>query len=278
MTLDVLISTLGIDVINRVTKMNLPVAKNVNYVISWQLPNPNEQNSPIPLELIRDDIKIHKLHSIGISKNRNNAIKHSTADICLIADDDLRYTAEQLQSVITSFNEHPEYQILTFKYSGDDNKYYPQAPFDLALKKKGYYVSEIEIAFRREVSNKVLFNEYFGPGLHPLQASEGAIFIHQALSAGIKSLFVPITITHHAGGVSTGNRTLTPGVLMAQGAYISIVYPSTALLRLPLFAWRSYRRGQTKMFPAMRHLWRGYIYGKRYFNHDGSIKKTPPEI
>lgn len=36
---------------------------------------------------------------------------------------------------------------------------------------------------------------------------------------------------------------------MAQGAYIAIVYPFTALLRLPLFAWRSYRRGQTKMFP-----------------------------
>lgn len=278
MTLDVLISTLGISGINRVAKMDLPVTDNVNYIISWQLPTTHEQNSPIPHELIREDIKIHKLHSIGISINRNNAIKHSTADICLIADDDLRYTEQQLQSVITSFKEHPEYKIITFKYSGNDNKHYPQDSFDLATNKRGYYVSEIEIAFRREISNTVLFNEFFGPGLHPLKACEGAIFIHQALSAGIKSLFVPITITHHAGGVSTGNRTLSPGVLMAQGAYISIVYPFTALLRLPLFAWRSYRRGQTKMFPAMRHLWSGYIYGKRYFNHDGSIKKTPPEI
>lgn len=191
MTLDVLISTLGIDGINRVSKMNLPVASNVNYIISWQLPNPNEQNSPIPLELIRDDIKIHKLHSIGISKNRNNAIKHSTADICLIADDDLRYTAKQLQSVITAFNEHPEYKIITFKYSGDDNKYYPKNSFDLATSKRGYYISEIEIAFRREVGDKVLFNEYFGPGIYPLHACEGAIFIHQALSVGIKSLLYP---------------------------------------------------------------------------------------
>ena len=277
MTLDVLISTLGIDGINRVANMNLPIVKNVNYIVSWQLPDINEQSSSIPHQLIRNDIHIFKIFSRGISINRNNAIKQSSADICLIADDDLIYTTQQLQSVIKAFVENPDYELIAFKYSGDDNKNYPIAPFDLTEKQKGYYISEIEIAFRREVGNVVLFNEFFGPGLHPLQACEGAIFIHQALSKGIKSLFIPITITHHAGGISTGNRALSPGVLMAQGAYISIVYPSTALLRLPLFAWRSSRRGQTKMFPAMRHLWRGYIYGKRYFNHDGSLKKTPPE-
>lgn len=278
MTLDILISTLGIDGINRVAKMNLPTVKDVKYIISWQVPGIENPSEMIPIQLIRDDISIYPIDSRGISINRNNAIKHSTADICLIADDDLIYTTQQLQSVIKAFVENPDYELITFKYSGDDNKNYPIAPFDLTEKQKGYYVSEIEIAFRRKICNKVLFNEYFGPGLHPLQACEGAIFIHQAISLGIRTRFIPYTITHHTGGISTGNRVLTPGVLMAQGAYIAIVYPHTALLRLPLFAWRSFRRGQTKMFPAMRHLWRGYIYGKRYFNHDGSIKKTPPQI
>ena len=242
MTLDILISTLGIDGINRVAKMNLPTVKDVKYIISWQVPGIENPSEMIPIQLIRDDISIYPIDSRGISINRNNAIKHSTADICLIADDDLIYTTQHLQSVIKAF------------------------------------VSEIEIAFRRKICDKVLFNEYFGPGLHPLQACEGAIFIHQAISLGIRTRFIPYTITHHTGGISTGNRVLTTGVLMAQGAYIAIVYPYTALFRLPLFAWRSFRRGQTKMFPAMRHLWRGYIYGKRYFNHDGSIKKTPPQI
>lgn len=277
MTLDVLISTLGIDGINRVANMNLPIIKDVNYIISWQAPGIESPSEQFPTQLIRNDISIYPINSRGISINRNNAIKQSSADICLIADDDLTYTTEQLQSVIKAFIENPGYKLITFKYSGDDNKHYPNTSFDLTEDRKGYYISEIEIAFRREVSDVVLFNEYFGPGLHPLQACEGAIFIHQALSKGIKSIFIPITITHHTGGVSTGNRSLSPGVLMAQGAYIYIVYPSTALLRLLLFAWRSSRRGQTKIFPAMRYLWKGYIYGKRYFNHDGSIKRVPPQ-
>jgi glycosyltransferase involved in cell wall biosynthesis len=268
MTLDVLICTLGTDGIDRVATMNLPIVSNVNYIVSWQL---QDTNALIPTSLLRDDIKIHKTQSKGLSINRNNAIAHSSADICLIADDDLIYTAEQLLSVTDTFNENPDIDIATFEYSGDDNKQYPTTSFNLANKEKGYYVSSAEIAFRRERIGDLRFNEHFGLGAPLLHACEEEVFIHQAICHGLRCQFFPITITHHQGE-TTGNRVLSPGVLMAQGAYIYIVYPSTALLRLPLFAWRSSRRGQTKMFPAMCHLWRGYIYGKRYFNHDGTVK------
>lgn len=274
MTLDVLISTLGIDGINRVANMNLPIVNDVNYIVSWQI---SDTAIAIPDSLIRKDINIHKTNSKGLSTNRNNAIDLATANICLIADDDLIYTEKQLQSIIDTFQENPDIDIATFRYSGDDKKQYPQNSVDISKKIKGYYVTSVEIAFRRNSIGNLRFCEYFGLGAPKLHASEEEIFIHQAICHGLKCQFFPITITHHTGGVSTGNRSLSPGVLMAQGAYIYIVYPSTALLRLLLFAWRSSRRGQTKIFPAMRYLWKGYIYGKRYFNHDGSIKRVPPQ-
>lgn len=272
MTLDVLICTFGTDGITRVANMKLPVVNNVNYIVSWQL---LETDTDIPRSLIRKDINIYKTTTKGLSINRNNAIAHSSSDICLIADDDLIYTEKQLLSIIDTFQKNPDIDIATFKYSGDDNKQYPVVPFNIANKIKGYYVSSIEIAFKRERIGDLRFNEHFGLGAPMLHASEEEIFIHQAICNGLKCYFFPLTITHHQEK-TTGNRALSPGVLMAQGAYIYIVYPLTALLRLPLFAWRSSRRRQTKMFPAMRHLWKGYIYGKRYFNHDGSLKKTPP--
>lgn len=277
MTLDVLISTLGIDGINRVVAMDLPEVSNVSYIVSWQLPDKNEFPGIVPEELRRDDIKIFQLNSRGTSINRNNAIKHSTADVCLVADDDLTYTPQQLHSIIDAFEKNADYDIITFKYSGNGAKNYPDKAFDFKEQPSGYYVSEIEIAFRRtSCGGRLLFNEYFGPGKHLLQACEGAVFIHSALSLGAKCRFEPISITSH-NGISTGNRTLTSGVLMAQGAYFSIVYPLTALLRMHLFAWRNSRRGLTKLFPAVRHLIRGYIYGKRYFNSDGTIKRHPPQ-
>lgn len=276
MTLDVLISTLEHDGIQRVIAMDLPVVDNVRYIISWQLPDTDNFPGEVPAELIRNDVKVFQLNNRGISANRNNAIEHSTADICLVADDDLKYTPQQLAQVIATFEENPEVELATFRQSGGNNKKYPDYSFDLKERPKNYHITAFEIAFRRDTANGELrFNELFGPGPHLLQANEEGIFIHQALCKGVKCRFFPITIVHHEG-ITTGYRKMTPGVLMAEGAYIGIVFRNTALLRIPLFAWRNSRRGLTKIFPAMRYLWKGYIYGKRYFNHDGSLKRQPP--
>lgn len=275
MTLDVLISTLGYDGIGRVVAMDLPKVHNVSYIVSWQLPDKSEFPGNVPAELIREDVKVFQLNNRGISINRNNAIVHSTADICLVADDDLTYTKQQLLSIMAAFERNPDYDIITFKYNGNGAKKYPMVAFDLKKPPSGYYVSEVEIAFRRSCcGGKLLFNEYFGPGRHLLQACEGAVFMHSAMSMGAKCRFEPITITRH-DGATTGNRSLTPGVLMAQGAYFSIVHPVTAFLRIPLFAWRNSRRGLTRFWPAVKHLLRGYIYGHRHFNSDGSLKRVP---
>ncbi|MBQ9077038.1 MAG: glycosyltransferase [Muribaculaceae bacterium] len=272
MTLDVLISTMGYDGINRVVEMRLPKVENVRYIVSWQLPG-DTYPGQVPAELQdRDDVSVYQLNSRGISINRNNAMLMSTADICLTADDDLRYTSEQLSAVVDAFVSNPDVDIATFRYEGDDNKWYSSREFDLSKPVRGFYVSAIEMAFRREkVVGRVTFNELFGPGEHLLQAGEESVFLHQALCRGLKGRFFPVTITRHRG-LSTGSRKLAPGVLMANGAYFAIVYPFSGILRLPLFAWRNYRKGLVKLFPAMRHLLKGYIYGKRNFNHDGTVR------
>lgn len=271
MTLDVLISTLGQDGIKRVAQMNLPQVSGVNYIVSWQLPG-SDFPGEVPTELKRDDVKVYQLNNRGISTNRNNAITHSTADICLVADDDLKYTPEQLTQVITTFEKNADVELATFRQSGGNNKKYPDYSFDLLNRPKNYHITAFEIAFRRNaVGGGLRFNELFGPGPHQLQANEEGVFIHQALRKGVKCRFFPITIVHHEG-VTTGYRKMSPGVLMAEGAYISIAYRYSAIARLQLFAWRNWRRGRTSLFPALWHLYRGYIYGLRHFNTNGDIK------
>lgn len=272
MTLDVLISTIGYDGIKRVVAMDLPTVDGVRYVVSWQMPG-KDYPGLVPAELSgRNDVDVYQLNSRGISVNRNNAMRMSLADLCLISDDDLRYTPEQLHAVIDTFRNNPDVEIAAFRYSGGAGKWYSEREFDLSKPVRGFYVTAFEIAFRREnVVGKVTFNELFGPGDHLLQAGEENIFLHQALCRGLKGRYFPITITRHEG-FTTGSRALAPGVLMANGAYFAIVYPFSGILRLPLFAWRNYRRGLVKPFPAMRHLLKGYIYGKRNFNHDGTVR------
>ncbi len=269
MKLEVLISTFGHDGIRRVVGMDLPRVEGVGYVVSWQLPG--ECPATVPCELVRNDVKVCQIDSRGLSVNRNNAIRQSAADVCLVADDDLRYTPDMLQAVIDTFENNPDVDVATFRYAGSE-KWYAVHEFDLDKPVKGYYPSSVEIAFRRDrVSGKVEFNEAMGLGTPLLHSGEEAVFLHQALCRGLKCRYFPVIVAHHEG-VSTGFGKLSESVLMGQGACFSVIYPVSGVLRLPLFAWRAYRRGQTRLFPAMWHLFRGYMYGKRNFNPDGTVK------
>ena len=262
MTLEVLICTYGNEGLNRVAKMNLPTVEGIKYLVSWQT---NEFNLILPHELHREDLVIYTTRTKGLSVNRNHAIKKASADICLIADDDLIYTAEQLQSIITTFERNPHIDIALFRHSGNNNKQYPDNEFDLNNKMpKGYYITSFEIAFRRKnIPESLLFDTNFGIGT-AMPAGEEFIFIHQAMKCGLKCRFFPITITHHED-LSTGSRQYTEGVLQANGACLVVGYGLLGMLRIPVVAWRLSRQGKAKFFPAVQHLFKGYIYGKTNF-------------
>lgn len=266
MTLDVLISTIDRAGIERVAAMGLPEVGGVRYVVSWQRPE-----GEVPQALMRPDVTVSRLQGRGTSRNRNHAIDLSTADICLVADDDLRYTPAQLQAVIGAFEANPEVELATFRYTGTDLRVYPDVETDISRRcPKGYSPVCIEIAFRREVAQRVRFNELTGPGDHTLQAAEDNFFILQAQRSGVRCRFFPITITHHEG-LSTGCRPMSPGVLKAQGAFIAVQYGITGPLRLVLFSWRARRSGRAaSVWTALRHTTSGYLYGLRHFHRDGT--------
>lgn len=268
MTLDVLISTIYRSGIERVASMDLPAVAGVRYIVSWQMPE-----GELPPALCRPDVVVSRLAGRGTSRNRNHAISLSTADICLVADDDLRYTAGQLRAVIDTFQANPDVELAAFSYSGPDNRYYPSAEADLSHGcPKGYSPVCFELAFlRRAVAPHVSFNELTGPGDHLLQAAEDNFFLLQAQRRGIRCCFFPITITHHEG-LTTGCRDMSPGVLMAQGAYIAVQYGLSGPLRVPLFVWRVWRSRKSPLWRALAHVSRGYIYGLRHFRRDGSVR------
>lgn len=258
MTLEVLICTYGNEGINRVASMELPSVEGVKYLVSWQT---NEFNPLIPNELHRSDLRIYITQSKGLSNNRNHALKKASGDICLIADDDLKYSAAQLKAVINTFDKNPSIDFGLFQYSGHNSKKYPSYEFNLNKEPKGYYISSIEIAFRRNsLPTTLKFDTRLGVGTS-MPAGEEALFIHNALKHGLNCRFFPITIAHHTD-LTTGSRTPSPGVLQANGVVIAVKYGTLGLLRLPIIAWRYYRQGKTKFFPALHHLYKGYKCGK----------------
>lgn len=261
MTLDILICTLD-EGIERVAAMLLPQRDGISYLISWQ--HSSDKETELPDELKRDDVKVLHLAGRGLSRNRNNCIEHSTADVCLIADDDCLYTHEQLQKVIDTFDSNTDVDIVTFRYSGD-NKFYPSQTTDLTTFPKGYYVSSIEIAFKREsVQGKVWFNENFGLGTEPFYCGEENLFIQDALSLGLTCRFFPITIVHDQQPMDFLSRSMDKGTLMAHGADLQIFHRGTKYLRAMLKAWRMKHNEKVPFFHGLHHICKGICYMKHH--------------
>lgn len=233
--LQVMICTYGKNGIERVATANHPQADGVEYLVSWQTENDHE----IPSALMRDDFKILVSDTKGISVNRNIALANATAPLLLVSDDDVVYTKENLHSVIEAFATYPETDIIAFRYqSAGKNKYYPSAQVPLASPPKGYFVSSIELAFRRDaVKGKIWFNENFGIGAQ-FPSGEEDIFLRDSLDSGLKGIFLPVTIASHDNPTTSGRNMMLPSRPLTKGAVFLRLYPHSWPLRMIAHALR----------------------------------------
>ena len=266
MTLEILICTYN-ERISSVPNMLMQPMHNISYIVSWQQNAEPASLPKIPDGLKRDDVKIVTMQGKGLSANRNNAISHASGDICLIADDDLTYIPNHVAHIVEIFESHPTLDIATFKYdSKNAPKSYPSYSFDLRQPAKGYYVSSIEIAFRRKsIQNKIRFNALFGANAPVLNAGEENVFILDAINAGLNCFFFPYTIARHDHAPTSSRLAEDPHYLMSNGAYIYLAYKDgTAPLRYAMFAWRSCDN-PLKFFTALRHVLQGVKYIRKNY-------------
>lgn len=260
--LSVLIATCRPDGIERVVAMDLPEVAGVHYWVSWQM----HENLPVPEPLAsRKDVSVLRADSIGSSNNRNNLLEQASGEIFLIADDDLRYTPDQLSSIIKTFDDNPEVDYASFMYTGADAKSYPSVSCSLRPIPKYFSQTCFEVAIRcNEETAKLRFNTYFGIAAPVLRAAEDEMLLLQALRLRLNCRFFPIVITHHEGQ-TTGHRKITDnGVLKASGAVIAVQYPFTAFLRIPLKAYRLHKSGQASFGRSLINMAQGVYYLLRH--------------
>jgi Glycosyl transferase family 2. len=263
MTLELLICTID-DGINNVANMLLPPSTHILYLISWQ----HSLNIPrisLPPQLNRPDVRVFELEGRGLSRNRNNALNNASGDICLISDDDCAYQEKSLNHIIEIFETHPSIDLATFRMASTSNaKSYPSYSFDLRHYPKNYYISSIEIAFRRSsVQGKLQFNELFGLGAPILQSGEEEVFILDALSNNLHCQFFPYVIVRHDHPTTGSTKAACRGTLMARGAYLYLAYRSNMFLRAIVIAKRVSSKENINFFFALSHILKGINYIKK---------------
>lgn len=196
MTLQILISTIDSG-IEKIKDILLPARSDVTYIVSHQYQS--EEFKYIPEILNREDVLVSQISGKGLSKSRNHAISIATSDICLISDDDVRYTNEYLDTIIHVFQEKkPDVALFKIKTNDGESEYknYPEHEYQIGLDNM-HWPSSIEIAFNTStVMGTIYFDERFGLG-SSLAGGEEYFFIRDSIEKGLKVHFFPFYIVNH---------------------------------------------------------------------------------
>lgn len=178
----------------------------------------------------------------GVGINRNIALLHASAEICLFADDDVVYVDDMEQQVLAEFDTHPDADIMIFHFD-TDSKERKQQSYS-TTRKCGYFSpmpwAGFRIAFRRAAVQKanIWFHTLFGGGcIFP--SGEDSIWLKNAKKAGL-SLFVS---SKTIGSVSFKSSTWYTGrdekFYFGKGAFYQAVHPETFGLWALYFAMRT---------------------------------------
>lgn len=114
----------------------------------------------------------------GLSKSRNLAIRNSTADILIFADDDFEYSKDYASVVAHAYEEYPSADIIVFGAIRNDNYIYKQFLNGKLNSRAKYNINSIRITAKRltVLEKKLFFDERFGTGTD-ISCGEDTIFM-----------------------------------------------------------------------------------------------------
>lgn len=270
LTIDIAIATWK-DRIYMVERMLLPPIEGVRYVVSWQEHAGRALPEGIRCRLSREcggddgDVEVYRFDLKGVSRNRNNAIDHCRGDVVVMSDDDLVYSRKGIDNVRDTFKGIPDLDLAVFRVDFPNIKSYPVSECNLGIPlPKGYWVSMVEVAFRRKRTGDLRCHPQLGLGAEFFQSGEDEMFVISAIKRGLNCRFVNKNLCSHPA-LSTGYKS-TPGILRGQGAIIGIMYPLSGVIRILLKAWRLNRAGETRLLIALKHLAVGLFSKSKLFD------------
>jgi len=209
---------------------------------------------------------------IGLSRSRNLAIKNSSADICVLADDDLVYVNGYSARILSEFDKMPSADVLAFRVDGIGRifKKYPKVTKKLNFI-SSMKVSSVQIAFKRNrfIDKGIFFREEFGAG-SIFYAGEESVLLSDCQRIGFEMYFVPEKVADLHLGDSTWFEGFNERYFITKGANFTAMSKPLAVLLIVQFAFRkrSLYQHQATLVQALKNMLRGrkiYLSGNYNF-------------
>jgi len=206
--------------------MKLPVVCGLRYVVGCQGVSERDVQNARKL-MCRDDVEFVISEGRGLSRNRNQLLRASSADVVIFADDDVEYDADGLRSLQDYYQRNRDVDAVIFNGVSDAGALRKNYCGRLSARYiKFKYAPSCLISVRRGRLGNITFREDMGVGTEMLSSGEDDVFLWSMLKNGLAVEAVDIqVVTHH--GLSTGERIPTPGVMRGRGAVMRILFPLT---------------------------------------------------
>lgn len=180
MKIEVLISTMNQKDMKLIQKMNIKT--------DALIVNQSNHIDYEEINLKNNIIRMFTFNEKGIGRSRNNALMRATGDICLLADDDMVYEDNYIESVLDAFKRNPKADLILFNVPSNNT----ERPTANIFKNSriNYFnfmrYGAVNIAFRKYsiLKANVYFSLLFGGG-SVFSAGEDSLFLYECLKKGL---------------------------------------------------------------------------------------------
>jgi glycosyltransferase involved in cell wall biosynthesis len=198
----------------------------------------------------------------GVGRSRNNALLRATGDICLMADDDVRYIDDYEQKIIDAFRTYPHADVILFNVpSVNSDRSSAHIPADHRVRFFNFMkYPTFQIAFRREsiVKANVFFSLLFGGGAK-FNAGEDTLFLYDCLRKDLCMVAcatqIGVVDHQHSSWFSGFNEKY----FHDKGVFFAALSKRWAIPLMLQFAIRKHRsyKAQMSFSQAMKQMLRG---------------------
>ena len=228
--LTVAISTLGAG-IDRI-QLPEPVA-GIRYLLLHQRPQ------QVPSVLLRADVRVVALDTVGLSNSRNAALEQAETDLLIFADDDTTLFLDGVQSLAQSLAAAPD---LALAVGWRAERLPSQARRAYLTRFNSGRICAPEFMVRRSLilAKGVRFDPDFGLGAR-FGVGEEYVFVTDVLRTGLRGITLPVVTGSHPEE-STGDLWSDPTLLAARRAVIARVFGMWAPAIRTVYAFKHRRR------------------------------------
>ncbi|WP_297637050.1 glycosyltransferase family 2 protein [uncultured Clostridium sp.] len=234
MKIEVLVATMNQKNLEKYKEMNLNSdAILMNQDDRWEYKEENINGKKV---------KIITTSDRGVGKNRNKGLAESDADICILADDDMRYEDNYAEIVSKAFEELPNADIIVFNITtvGVETR---KRRMNKQIKKINLFnclnYGAARITFRREeiLKKNIWFSILYGGGAK-YSSGEDSLFLLEAIRKGLNVYVYPANIAYVKQEESTWFKGYNEKYFFDKGVWIANAFPKIKNILVIYFAFK----------------------------------------